>query len=120
MSIVTKTLRLALLGKKIEEDYRDVLFEKVYAHEIDPECRGEHGVATIRLKEGAMPKKEGAFRLKGEREDEFKKFMEKFKKNGWIGESNSAWGARAFVVPKPGRPGEYRMVVDYRHLNLMT
>ena len=51
--------------KKIEEDYRDVLFEKVYAHEIDPECRGEHGVATIRLKEGAMPKKEGAFRLKG-------------------------------------------------------
>ena len=42
--------------KKIEEDYRDVLFDKVYAHEIDPECRGEHWVATIRLKEGAMPK----------------------------------------------------------------
>ena len=46
--------------------------------------------------------------------------MEKFKKNGWIRESNSACGARAFVVPKPGRPGEYRMVVNYRHLNLMT
>ena len=29
------------LRKKIEEDYRDVLFEKVYAHEMDPECRGE-------------------------------------------------------------------------------
>ena len=46
--------------------------------------------------------------------------MEKLKKNGWIMESNSAWGARAFVVTNPGRPGEYRMVVDYRHLNLMT
>ena len=46
--------------------------------------------------------------------------MEKFKQNGWIRESNSAWGARAFVVPKPGRPGEFRMVVDYRHLNQMT
>ena len=43
--------------KKIEEDYRNFLFEKVYANEIDTECRGEHGVATIRLKEGAMPKK---------------------------------------------------------------
>ena len=106
--------------KKIEEDYRDVLFEKIYAHEIDPECRGENGVATIRLKEGYMPKKEGAFRLKGKRENGFKKLMEKFKKNGWIGKSNSAWGARAFVVPKPGCPGEDQMVVDYRHLNLMT
>ena len=67
-----------------------------------------------------MPKKEAAFRLKGEREDGFRKLMEKLKKNGWIQESNSAWGARAFVVPKPGRPGEYRMVVDYRHLNMMT
>ena len=70
-------------------------------------------MATIRLKEGAMPKKEGAFRLKGEQEDGFKKLMEKFKKNGWIRESNGASGARAFVVPKPGRPGEYRMVVVY-------
>ena len=67
-----------------------------------------------------MPKKEGAFRLKGEREDGFEKLMEKLKKNGWIRESNSAWGARAFVVPKRGRPGEYRIGVDYRHLNLMT
>ena len=36
--------------KKNEEDYRDVLFEKVDAHEIDPKCMGEHGLATIRLK----------------------------------------------------------------------
>ena len=39
-----------------------------------------------------MPEKEVAFRLKGERENGFKKLMEKFKKNGWIRESNSAWG----------------------------
>ena len=67
-----------------------------------------------------MPKKEGALRFKGKREDGFKTLLEKFKKNGWIRESNSAGGARAFVVPKPGCPGEYGMVVDYRHLNLMT
>ena len=29
--------------KKIKEEYRDVLFENVYAHEIDPECRGNVG-----------------------------------------------------------------------------
>ena len=28
---------------KIEEDYRDVLFEKVSAHEIDAECRENIG-----------------------------------------------------------------------------
>ena len=67
-----------------------------------------------------MPKKKAAFRLKGKGEDSFREVMEKFKKKGWIRESNSAWGARAFVVPKPGGPGEYPMVVDYRHLNMMT
>ena len=45
--------------KKLEEDYRDVLFKKVYAHEIDPEFRVEHGMATIRLKEGACRKRKG-------------------------------------------------------------
>ena len=70
-------------------------------------------LATIRFKEGSVPKKEPAFRLKGEREDGFHKLMDKFIKNGWIRPCNSAWGSRAFVVPKPGRPGEYRMVVDY-------
>ena len=49
-------------------------------------------MATIRLKEGAMPKKEGDFRLKGEQEDVFKILMEKFEKNGWIREYNSALG----------------------------
>ena len=27
---------------KIEEDFKDVLFEKVYANQIDPKCRGSH------------------------------------------------------------------------------
>ena len=58
-------------------------------------------MATIRLKEGAVPKKERAFRLKGECEDCFRKLMDKFIKNGWIRPSNSAWGSRAFVVPNP-------------------
>ena len=42
------------VSNKIEQEYRDALFQKVYTHQIDPECRGEHGVATSRLKEGAM------------------------------------------------------------------
>ena len=86
--------------KKIEKDYRDFLFEKVYAHKIDPECRGEHGVATIRLKEGAMTKKEGAFRLKGKRENGFKKLVENFNKNGWIRKSNSALGGTCICRAK--------------------
>ena len=39
---------------------------------------------------------------------------------GELGNPTVLWGARAFVVPKPGFPGEYPMVVNYRHLNLMS
>ena len=69
--------------KNIEENYKDVLFERFYAHQIDPAIRGEYGQATITLKGGAMPKKKCAFRLKVEREEGFKALMAKFKKK-WV------------------------------------
>lgn len=31
--------------------------------------------------------------------------------------SDSTWSSPVFVVPKPGKSGEYRMVVDLRSLN---
>ena len=38
-------------------------------------------------------------------------------KEGIIRESKSPWSAPAIVIPKPNRPGDIRLVVDYRGVN---
>ena len=104
----------------IREDFRDVLYEKTYAKDIDPKIRGEFGIAHIRLKPDTQPRKDPPIRQKGDREVAFQKLIEKLMANGWIEPSCSPWGSRGFVVPKPGKSDEFRLVVDYRYLNLHT
>ena len=43
--------------------------------------------------------------------------LELLQKEGIIRESKSAWSAPAIVIPKPNRPGNIRLVVDYREVN---
>ena len=93
--------------EKLKDEFHDVLFHQVYAKDVDPTLRGPHGVAYIKLKEGAIPKKEVPFRMLGVREQALKAKIDKSLANGWITPCpSSAWGARAFVVPKPGGPVE--------------
>ena len=87
-----KDLEAGPFRAKIEEDYTDVFFEKVYAHQIDPKTRGEYGQATIELKETAIPKIEAAFRLKGEREDGFRELGEKFRETVGFGNPTARGG----------------------------
>ena len=96
-----------LFVEKLQEEFHDVLFDQVYAKDVDPALRGPHGIAYIKLKEGAVPKKEVPFRMLGVREQALKAKIDKSLANGWIMPCpSSAWGARAFVVPKPGGPVE--------------
>ena len=39
---------------------------------------------------------------------------------GMIQPSASPFGAAVMVIPKPGQPGKFRMVIDYRRLNSLT
>ena len=104
----------------IKADFKDVLYEKTFARDIDPKIRGEFGVAHIKLKPDTQPKKDPPIRQKGDREVAFQKLIEKLSANGWIEPSRSPWGSRGFVVPKPGKTDEFRLVVDYRYLNQHT
>ena len=114
--------------KEIVEEYRNRIRKEyptvLNAPELggDPTAnlwkRGPCGEAVIKLKEGAVPKKEAPFRLMGEREAALRERLGIFLEKGWIRRSNSPWAARAFVVPKPG--GKWRVVIDYRYLNSQT
>ena len=136
---------------RLQEEFHDVLFDQVFARDVDPCLRGPHGIAFIKLKEGATPKKEVPFRMLGVREEALKAKIEKSIANGWIKPCPATeWGARAFVVPKPGNPPGvaetptavnmcgpwypiygvkptespdekfWRLVIDYRYLNSQT
>ena len=58
----------------------------------------------------------------GEKEEGFKKLIQKFLDRGWIEPSDSEWGSQAFLVTKPTTniKDAWRMVVDYRYVNLVT
>ena len=130
----------------LKEEFHDVLFDKIFAKDVDPALRGPNGVAQIVLKPDAKPKKDTPFRMLGVREQALKIKLEKAEANGWIQKCpGSEWGARAFVVPKPNlqpTPDQnqltvigpwspcygvkapevpddelWRMVIDYRYLN---
>ena len=103
--------------------YADVTEKPLYARDIDPESRGPFGMAKIDLKEGAKPMKKRFFRCSGEREDALSDLIDKMLDRGWIVSSKSEWAAQAFLVPKPPDPigkKQWRLVVDYRYLNIQT
>ena len=68
--------------KRLQEEFHDVLFDQVYARDIDPALRGPHGVAHIKLNEGAIPKTEVRFRMLGTREEALKTKIDKSIANG--------------------------------------
>ena len=61
----------------LKEKYNDVLFRQQLARDVDPEIRGPYGVATIELKDGAVPHKKRPFRMQAEREDALRKVIGK-------------------------------------------
>lgn len=105
------------LKAEIEARFRDTSLSGVPVK--DPPKRCEWGEARIHLTPGATPYRARAFKMEGERGEALKKIIEQFVERGWLEKSHSEWASPAFVVPKK-KPGEWRLVVDFRHLNLHT
>ena len=63
--------------QKIKQEYDDVLHQVALAKDVDPAVRGPFGVAHIELKEGAIFMKKKIFRMIGEKEEAFRKLINK-------------------------------------------
>lgn len=55
----------------------------------DPPLRGPHGEAKIIIRPGAVPKRQRAFQMVGERADALKRILEEYMDRGWIEPSYS-------------------------------
>ena len=73
----------------------------------------------IEIRPGATPVKQRPYHFHGERRDALCRIVEQLVREGKLEKGRSAWSSPAFPVPKK-RPGEYRLVVDYRALNEAT
>ena len=109
--------RVKELRRKIKEDYASSVFSTVIPKERP--VRGPDGEATIELRPGATPVKQRPFHLQGERRDALVKLIDDLVRDGKLEPGKGPWSSPAFPVPKK-RPGEYRLVVDYRALNDAT
>ena len=63
--------------------------------------------------------KQRPFQVVGERREAMIKLIEELEKEGKVEKGVSAWCSPAFPVAKK-KPGEYRLVIDYRKLNEAT
>ena len=82
----------------------------------DHPIRGPHGEAIIELKANAKPVKQRMFQIHGERRSAWVKLTDEIIRDGKIEPGVSPWSSPSFPVPKK-KPGEYRLVEDFRRLN---
>jgi hypothetical protein len=85
----------------------------------DPPIRGPLGVAEIILKSNVTPCKQRQFTITGERRDAWIRLIDQLILEGKIEPGHGSWNSPSFPVPKK-RPGDYRLVVDFRALNDAT
>ena len=125
-AVETRSIRGAVEADRLDErcrGYREHL-EKEFADvlsfsnvgDVPDDLRGPHSMHRIKLRDGSKPQKCSPIRLAGLREAAFRALIQKFESRGMLKTSGSEWGARAFIVPKPG-VNKWRPVIDYRYLN---
>ena len=71
------------------------------------------------MKPGVTPSKQRAFSITGERRHAWIKLIHHLILEGKIEPGHGSWNSPSFPVPKK-KPGEYRLVVDFRALNDAT
>ena len=81
--------------------------------------RGLFGEAEIWLKPDATPVNVAPYRIAGERKAAWTNLVDKILESHKIEPGVSAWNTPSFPVPKK-RPGEYRLVQDFRPQNAAT
>ena len=84
-----------------------------------PPVRGPFGEAVIKLKPGAVPIKHRPFNIVGERKTAWVKLTDEILNTGKIEPGVGPWNSASFPVPKK-KPGEYRLVEDFRDVNNAT
>ena len=86
---------------------------------VDPPVRGPFGEAEIWLKPGSRPVSVAPYRIDGERKAAWTNLVDRAVSAGKLEPGVSSWNTPSFPVPKK-RPGEYRLVQDFRPLNEAT
>ena len=125
-AVETRSIRGAVEADQLDERCQHCreLLEKEFAGvfsfpnetDVPDDLRGPDSMHRIKLKEGSKSQKCSPIRLAGLREAAFRSLIHKFESRGMLKTSESEWGARAFIVPKPG-VNKWRLVIDYRYLN---
>ena len=107
--------RCAEMRAQLQESFKEKIFQHTPIKGVPRDLR-PHGEHAIPFKTAPpQPQKCVPYRTCGIRDAAFRELVNKFIARGFLQKSGSVWGARAFVVPKPG--GKWRLVIDYRHLN---
>ncbi len=103
-------------GRGFLTDYKDLVYDiRVRG---PPPIRGPFAESTIKLKPGAIPKKQRPYQILGDRKLLFENKIRQFKKeNKWLEDGVGPWNSPAFTVPKPNND---RVVIDYRYVNDCT
>ena len=105
------------LRKMVLQDYKTTVF--CGRTTGDPPKRGLFGEAEIHLKPDAVPHSQRPYQMSGERRTAWVALTDQLLADGKIEPSRSAWCSPSFPVPKK-KPGQYRLVVDFRRLNDAT
>ena len=107
--------RCAEIRAQFQESFKEIFFQHTPIKEVPRDLR-PHGEHAIPFKTATpQPQKCVSYRTCGIRDAAFRLVVNKVIARGFLQKSDSVWGARAFVVPEPGR--KWRLVIDYRHLN---
>ena len=108
------------ITKSARERLRKILnkYEKVFATKFS-ECQISNLTPMEpRLKEGAQPCFAKPRRMSIEQLKWLRKHIQQMVELGMLVRvENPIWGIPVFVVEKPGKPGEWRMVADFRAVN---
>ena len=103
--------------KRIYEAYKDTVFTGKTGG--SPPIRGPFGEAVIKLKPDAKPISHRPFQIVGERKDAWVRLTDEILTAGKIEPGVGPWNSASFPVPKK-KPGEYRLVEDFRDVNNAT
>ena len=72
---------------------------------------------SINVSNDAKPVRKSPYSVHPRHEPALRKELEMMQRENIIRESRSAWSSPAIVIPKPGRPGDIRLLVDYKEVN---
>ena len=102
---------------KVLAEYADVFAEPTAPGPALDEFNLGH---TITLIPGTKPPYKPPYRMSPKEREACRTIIADLLKKGYIRPSTSPYGAPLFLVPKPGRPNEWRAVCDWRLLNKST